>query len=85
MMGFALSWLTLRSGSVLPATLAHWLYNMGVYSRNEPDYPGSGLMATILWASVAYTLFRFWPVEDKIKGELDEASLEPEPNLSPSA
>src|SRR5882762_3618051 len=34
-LGFVLSWLTLRSGSLLPPTLAHWLSNVGVYSARS--------------------------------------------------
>jgi membrane protease YdiL (CAAX protease family) len=63
-LGFALSWLTLRSSSLLPATMAHWLSNVGVYSARDPDYPGRGWMNPLLWLLVALVLFRFWPVED---------------------
>jgi hypothetical protein len=34
-------WLTLRFGSLLPATVGHWLSNVGIFSSHDPEYPGS--------------------------------------------
>jgi len=74
-LGFVLSWLTLRSGSLLPPTLAHWLSNVGVYSAREPDYPGRNWLNAILWLLVVWVLFRYWPVENIDTNELAKPAM----------
>jgi membrane protease YdiL (CAAX protease family) len=54
--GFVLSWLTLKSAGVVPATICHTLYNALVYSP-----PGMSNLRTIFWGAAAIILFRFWP------------------------
>jgi membrane protease YdiL (CAAX protease family) len=61
-LGFVFSWLTLLSGSVLPAAVAHAFYNVLVYSGFGPEFPGKGFVRTGMWALLAYVLFRWWPV-----------------------
>jgi membrane protease YdiL (CAAX protease family) len=61
--GFGLSWLTVRSKSLLPATLAHGLYNGFVDSKSDFSFPGQSWVHLGLWALFAYLLFRYWPVE----------------------
>ena len=58
-MGFVLSWLTLRSGSILPATIAHGFYNMLLETPQR--LPFSSWLTVGLWALLAYILFRKWP------------------------
>ena len=82
--GFALSWLTLRSSSLLAATMAHWLSNVGIYSARDSGYPGQGLVNTLLWVLVAFVLFRFWPVEHAQRAAQVAESIAIEPE-SPSA
>lgn len=74
-LSFVLGWLTLRSESVLPAAVAHTLYNVVVFSGFGPPFLGKNIVQVALWAVGAYVLFRFWPV--RIQG-----SLEPFPELS---
>jgi membrane protease YdiL (CAAX protease family) len=61
-LGFALSWLTLRFGSLIPATVAHWLSNVGIFSAPERAYPGSEWNRTLVWLLVVLVLYRFWPI-----------------------
>lgn len=75
-----LGWLTLRSGSVLPAAVAHTLYNVIVFSGFGPPFLGKSVVQVALWAAGAYVLFRFWPV--RIKGSLEPS---PEPSSLGSA
>ena len=56
LIGFALSWLTLRSKSVLPAALAHATQN-GLSECGAPSY----WLELGLWALAVFLLFRFWP------------------------
>jgi membrane protease YdiL (CAAX protease family) len=58
LIGSALSWLTLRSKSVLPAALAHFTVN-GIGGA-------AYLPALGLWALVDLLLFRFWPPRDAV-------------------
>ena len=69
-LSFVLGWLTLRSGSILPAAIAHTLYNVLAYSDPGPFFPGKKIVVVGLWAIGAYLLFRYWPVRE-------ESSLKP--------
>lgn len=60
-LGYSLSWLTIRSESLLPATLAHMLYNVLLGTRSEGDIAGDPIIRVALWAIVAMALFRYWP------------------------
>ena len=59
--GFVLSWLSLRSGSIVPATLSHALYNALLFAPLLSPGGRVPLLRTILWAASACILFRFWP------------------------
>ena len=61
-LSFVLAWLTLRSGSAIPAAVAHTLYNVVVFSNFGPPFPGKGIVRVSLWAVLAYALFHYWPV-----------------------
>lgn len=61
-LSFVLGWLTLRSKSVIPATMAHALYNIFVLSSFGPPFPGKDMLRLGLWAILAHTLFHCWPV-----------------------
>ena len=64
-LGFILAWLTLRSKSLIPATLAHGMNNVFAYSKPEASFPGRHWVYLGLLALLAYVLFRYWPVETK--------------------
>ena len=59
--GLVLSWISLRSGSIVPATLAHALYNALLFAPLLAPVGGVPLLRTTLWAASACILFRFWP------------------------
>jgi len=77
-LGYVFSWLTLRSGSVLPAAFAHTFYNVLVQSGFGPYFYGKGVVRVGLWAVLAYVLFHFWPVQVADEPEGDPAVPEPE-------
>ncbi len=58
--GFVLSWLTLRTRSVLPAVAAHAADNAYIFSNPAPSWAGAA--GAVLWSLLAIMLFRFWPV-----------------------
>jgi uncharacterized protein len=61
--GFALSWLTLRSRSVLPAALVHGLMNILFFSL----WVGTSVWAFIsLWTAIDVVLFRYWPPDPHV-------------------
>jgi membrane protease YdiL (CAAX protease family) len=78
-LGFVFSWLTLRSGSVLPAAIAHTLFNVFVFSSFGPDFDGKDWVRLVLWAVVAYSLFRYWPVKAEDEPGAVATIVEPEP------
>jgi membrane protease YdiL (CAAX protease family) len=73
---YVYGWLTIRSGSVLPAALTHGTSNMFILSglpvRTE------WWLLTVFWAILAIVLFRYWPLqpgdEDVSSGRLGEAA-----------
>jgi len=64
-LSFVASWLTLRNGSVLPATIAHGLMNVLGSSPLGPPFQAIALVTEVLWAALAYLLFRYWPVHEE--------------------
>jgi len=78
-LGFVFSWLTLRSGSVLPAAIAHTLFNVFVFSNFGPDFTGKDAVRLVLWAVVAYLLFRYWSVKVEDQPGAVATIVEPEP------
>ena len=60
--GYVLSWLTLRSGTIVPATLCHAMYNALVVSPLGFVFKDMGLLRTTLWGLAALIFFRCWPV-----------------------
>jgi membrane protease YdiL (CAAX protease family) len=77
-MNYVLAWMALHWRSIVPAGIAHTVWNMLVLSevcdRNEARYIDCGL-----WLMIAFCLFRFWPVVQK-EGD---AGVEA-PNLEPA-
>jgi len=72
--GFALSWLTLRSRSVLPAALAHGLMNILIVSA----WVGTSVWAFIfLWTVIDIVLFRYWPPNTHVDSVLELMPGEP--------
>jgi hypothetical protein len=78
--GFVLSWLTLKSGTVIPSTLAHALYNALIFSPPGYVFPWMSPLRTLLWAVAAIILFRFWPVPT----EMGPPVIPPEDESPPS-
>jgi len=75
-LGFALSWLTLRSRSVLPAALAHGVSNILIVSAWSRAT--SVWIMIALWAVIDSVLFRYFPPD------LDPGSAaEPTPDAPP--
>jgi membrane protease YdiL (CAAX protease family) len=61
-LSYVLGWLTIRSGSILPAGIAHGVFNIAVssgFSRQVTDLPG--WIVTPAWAILGYVLFRYFP------------------------
>ena len=78
-MGFVLSWLTLSSGSILPATLAHGLSNIFLYAGLSNDLPFAEFVQIGAWTLLAYLLFRYWPpqAEADVGVLVTHAAVEP--------
>jgi membrane protease YdiL (CAAX protease family) len=78
-LNFVLAWLTLRSESVVPAAIAHTLFNVLVLSPLGPPFEGKDVSRVALWAALAYSLFRYWPVlsESSLASATTAASREP--------
>ncbi|PYU18674.1 MAG: hypothetical protein DMG32_25815 [Acidobacteria bacterium] len=64
-MSYVLGWLTLHSGSIWPAALAHGLQNVwalsGAHSLGGQDPLLVTTIIWICWGLLGFALFRFWP------------------------
>jgi membrane protease YdiL (CAAX protease family) len=78
-LGYVLSWQTLRSGSVLPATITHTVYNMLFYAGFASQFPWSNELRVLFWALLACVLFHFWPVTSETNPMPDLAAISTEP------
>lgn len=58
--GLVLGWLALRSRSIWPGVLAHWIYN-SLVAPLAPRAPVYYFM--LLWMVTAIVLFRYWPIQ----------------------
>lgn len=84
-LGYVFGWLTLRSGSIWPAALAHGFHNVWALSSSqwlrEQDSSWVKIIPWACWALLAVALFRFWPptiVEDSsIDGEANAGQPNP--------
>jgi membrane protease YdiL (CAAX protease family) len=77
--GFALSWLTLRSRSVLPAALVHGFMNILIIST----WIGTSVWVFIfIWTAVDIVLFHYWPPDPRVDSAQEpvpgEASQHPQ-------
>ena len=76
---YVLGWLTIRSRSILPAAVAHTLFNMSLSPNGffkNPVYVPDWITGAV-WAIVGYLLFRYFPPG----AAKDETVAGPAPNL----
>jgi membrane protease YdiL (CAAX protease family) len=78
-LGFVFSWLTLKSHSVLPSALAHFVFNVFASLGIRDAFSGSHLLTLTLWAVFAYVLFRYRPVEEAKQTDIQLPVVNPEP------
>lgn len=78
-LGFVVSWLALKSGSVWPGVGAHFLFNLFVTAQPNNGLARRELLFLIPWAVFAYVLFRYWPVEEGRPTELQPPVVSTEP------
>jgi|HubBroStandDraft_2_1064218.scaffolds.fasta_scaffold01147_2 membrane protease YdiL (CAAX protease family) len=86
-MNYVFAWFTLQSNSILPAALAHSVWNMFVMSEIIQSNPWFREFSIVLWALVALLLFRYWPLPETQPPLLDSLSLtlDPSPEHTPLA
>lgn len=65
-MGYVFGWLTLRSGSIWPAALAHGMQDVWPFSNSVlfqgQDRIVARIIAAVCWGVLAFALFRWWPL-----------------------
>jgi membrane protease YdiL (CAAX protease family) len=79
-MNYALSRMTLRWKSIIPAGIAHTVSNMLVVAGVSNAIPWHGELRILEWALIAFVLFRYWPF---VSAEIAEAAPPTAP-LEPS-
>lgn len=80
-LSYVFAWLTISSESILPATLAHAVFNSLVTNRamrpRTPWWPSA-----LLWIAAGFILLRFFPGQST--DNVDESDLRPAPGAEPS-
>ncbi|HEX4076560.1 MAG TPA: CPBP family intramembrane glutamic endopeptidase [Candidatus Acidoferrales bacterium] len=74
---YVLGWLTMRSGSILPAAVAHGVFNISLEAGFFSGLVLPVWVIALAWGIVGYLLFRYFP-PDAISGE---GTAVPAPNL----
>ncbi len=78
---YVLAWLTIRSDSILPAAVAHGVYNMFILGGSFPA-SNSRWLSILLWSVAGLTLFRFFPPPSASTVAESVVQPAPEPRLS---
>jgi membrane protease YdiL (CAAX protease family) len=68
-MGLVLGWLTMRTESILPATVAHAIYDALVRLPLRERGLGQRLSINLSWCLLAYVLFRYWGPGQQVKSQ----------------
>lgn len=78
---YILAWLTIRSGSILPAAVAHAIYNTFMigfsFSFSNPHW-----LTILLWSVAGFALFRFFPLLSPTTVAESDLPRVPEPEPS---
>jgi membrane protease YdiL (CAAX protease family) len=77
-LGFVLSWLTLRSGSIWPAVIAHGLDNIFLMNALSSNQVIRHVFHISLWAVLAWLLYRYWPPQTATQPSVEPLELAPE-------
>ena len=78
---YVLAWLTIRSESILPAAVAHAVYNAFITSRSVPVHAPLWLIF-LFWAVAGFALFHFFPPPSPTS--VAESAMPPAPEAQPS-
>jgi membrane protease YdiL (CAAX protease family) len=78
-LSYVLAWVTIRSGSILPAAAAHGTYNIFITGRSMPVHDPAWL-SILLWTAAGFALFHYFPLSPNGVAESDvPAATEAEP------
>jgi membrane protease YdiL (CAAX protease family) len=78
---YVLAWLTIRSNSILPAAIAHAIYNMFIIGGTFP-VPNPRWLTILLWSVAGFAVFRFSPPPSPTT--VAESPIPPAPEPEPS-
>jgi membrane protease YdiL (CAAX protease family) len=80
-LGFVLSWLTLRSGSIWPAVIAHGLDNVFLATVLASNPHIQHVFHISLWGALAWLLYRYWPPQAPYQLSFEPLELVPESSV----
>jgi membrane protease YdiL (CAAX protease family) len=78
-LNFVFAWMTLRWNSVIPAAVVHTTWNILVTVQPDSAQLWDKVLGFVLWAILAYVLFRFWPIFGQETSEGIRSEENPEP------
>jgi membrane protease YdiL (CAAX protease family) len=76
-MNYGLAWVTLRSGSIIPAGIAHTVSNILIDAGVNGATPCASYLRVLFWAVLALVLFRYWPPKLEADATSMRAAAEP--------
>lgn len=76
-MNYVFVWMTLRWHSIIPAGITHTVSNILIVSRVTGEVPWSYQILIVLWGTVAFLLFRFWPFAQAQSVEISSPAPDP--------
>jgi len=78
-LNFVFAWMTLRWNSIIPAAIAHSTWNILVSMQPDTRELWDWELPFVLWAILAYVLFRFWPIIGEETASMARSRASPEP------
>lgn len=75
-MNYVLAWMTLQWKTIVPAVIAHTVWNMLVFAPVSSTTKFDVELVGLFWMIIAYVLFHYWPINE----ERQSVSEVPEPN-----
>jgi len=77
-MNYVFAWMTLRWNSVIPAAIAHTVSNMLITAGAASGEDARWEFQIVLWAVLAFLLYRFWPLKTDGTLVINSAEANPE-------
>ncbi len=80
-MNYVFAWMILRWKSIVPAGIAHTVWNMLVFASVSASSSIALELRCLLWMILAYMLFHYWPIAAQPESGSEILAPNPEPAI----